>query len=154
MIIFGSRVRYKVLGEGQFFCPHCRAQRTYTHKKASRYFTLYFLPLIPMGQLGEFVQCQTCNMAFKPDVLQPGFQRQAQQKPADLAKQLNTLSERLAAGTPVEYLVRDLTASGVDRDVAVGMVESSLGAARKFCDSCGLTYAANVERCAGCGKPV
>jgi hypothetical protein len=154
VIIFGTRVKYKVLGEGQFFCPKCQAQRAYTHKKASRYFALYFVPLIPMGQLGEFVQCQTCGMTFKPDVLQPGFQRQVKQTPVDLAKLLNTLPARLAAGTPVEYLVRDLTAGGLDRDVARDMVEPALGAARKSCDACGLTYAASVERCAVCGQPL
>jgi hypothetical protein len=151
MIIFGTRVRHKVLGEGQFFCPKCQAQRHYQHKKASRYFALYFVPVIPMGELSEYIECQTCGAAFEPRVLQmeaPPLRPAA----ADLATQLNTLPDRLAAGVPVEYLIRDLTAAGLDRDLALDMTTRHLGETRKTCAACGLSYAASVKVCAECGQ--
>ena len=152
MIIFGTRVRHKVVGEGQFYCPKCQTRRAYQHKKATRYFALYFVPLVPMGQSGEFVECQTCGTAFEPGVLQLKAPPQSRLSQGDLAALLNTLPDRLSAGTPAEYLVRDLTRAGLDRNVALGMIEPHLAAGRKTCASCGLTYAAAVTHCTECGQ--
>ena len=69
MIIFGTRNRTKKTSEGTFYCPKCRATRTYEYKKVARYFALYFIPLIPIQQLGEYVECSVCKTTFKPDVL-------------------------------------------------------------------------------------
>ena len=154
-IIFGTRVRHQEIGEGEFFCPKCRAQRHYKHKRATRYFSLYFVPLIPFGKLGEFVECQTCGVAFEPAVLQVrgpvGARHQAAPSAQSLAQMINALPARLTAGTPVDYLVRDLTAAGVDRDAALAMVQPHLAAGQKTCENCGLTYAASVAHCAECG---
>ncbi len=151
MIIFGTRARSKVIGEGRFYCPRCEAQRPYVRKRATRYFSLYFVPVIPMGTLGEFVECQTCGTAFEPRVLDMKTPRPA---PAGLAQMLNALGERLAAGAPVEYVVRDLTAAGLERDIALDMVQKHLAAGEKTCDDCGLTYAASVATCTECGQPL
>jgi hypothetical protein len=70
----------------------------------------------------------------------------------DLAQLLNTLDEHLRNGEPVEYLARDLTARGLDREVALQMINAKLTSGRKTCNSCSLTYAANVESCASCGQ--
>ena len=55
--------------EGQFLCPQCANNQNYKHKKVTRFFTLYFIPLIPLGKAGEFVECQTCKGTFVPRVL-------------------------------------------------------------------------------------
>src|SRR5881396_2577280 len=127
MIIFGTKNRLKTIGTGQFYCPRCQAQRTYEHKQAKRYFTLYFVPLIPMGDLGEFVECQTCHMTFKTDVLT----MKSVPKPVSAVELLNSVKTRLLTGDPVEYVVRDLTAAGIERDVATSLVTSSIGEVRK-----------------------
>jgi transcription elongation factor Elf1 len=154
VIIFGTRVRHKVIGEGQFFCPKCQARRAYKHKRASRYFALYFVPLIPMGQLGEFVECQACGTAFEPGVLQMKAPVQPRPAQGGLAQMLNTLQTRLDGGTPVEFLLRDLTAAGLDRDVALEMIAKHLSDGRKTCSTCGLTYAATATTCAECHQPL
>lgn len=155
-IIFGTRVSHHQVGEGQFFCPKCQAPRAYKHKRATRYFTLYFVPLIPLGKLGEFVECQTCGVAFETAVLQmrgPVPKRQpAAPSRAALPQLINALPEKLKSGTPVEYLVRDLTAAGVDRDAALTMIKPHLGEAQKNCPTCGLTYIAEITNCSECGK--
>ncbi|HVO71772.1 MAG TPA: hypothetical protein VMT24_17105 [Aggregatilineaceae bacterium] len=66
MILFGTRTRLKTLGSGQFFC---QAPRTYLRKSAAQDFTLYFLPVFPVRQLGELIECQTCKRTYHPDVL-------------------------------------------------------------------------------------
>ena len=34
-----------------------------------RFFTLYFIPLIPMNMLGEYVECDDCRVTYKLSVL-------------------------------------------------------------------------------------
>ena len=146
MIIFGTKNRFTTTGKGQFYCPKCRATRNYERKVAKRYFTLYFVPLIPMGTLGEMIECQTCRTSFNTDVLK----LKEPPKRMSLAEMLNSVGEMLDGGMPVEYLIRDLTSAGLDRDVAQQMVKSHLGSARKQCPDCGLTYSPQVETCAEC----
>ncbi len=72
MIIFGTRGVKSTLSKGNFSCPQCAANRLYQHKKVTRFFTLYFVPLIPLGSAGEYVECQTCYGTFVPRVLDNG----------------------------------------------------------------------------------
>lgn len=69
MIIFGTRGVKSTMKEGQFLCPQCANNQNFKHKKVTRFFTLYFIPLIPLGKAGEFVECQTCKGTFVPRVL-------------------------------------------------------------------------------------
>ncbi|GAA4708725.1 TerB family tellurite resistance protein [Phytohabitans rumicis] len=72
MIIFGFSVFYflGLIGTGQFACPNCGGDREYQHRTARRFFTLFFIPVIPLDKVGEVVQCQTCKLRFDPAVLQ------------------------------------------------------------------------------------
>ena len=69
MIIFGTRGVKSTIKQGQFLCPQCAAEKPYKHKKVRRWFTLYFIPVIPLDSQGEFVECQTCKGTFVPRVL-------------------------------------------------------------------------------------
>jgi len=69
MIIWGSRGRTSTVEEGQFFCPRCRSNQPYKLKRVQRWFTLYFIPLIPMGVLGEYAECGQCMTTWKTEVL-------------------------------------------------------------------------------------
>ena len=72
MIIWGSRGRTSVVQEGQFNCPRCRTNQPYRLKRVQRWFTLYFIPLFPMGVLGEYAECGGCLTTWKTEVLQGG----------------------------------------------------------------------------------
>ncbi|MDG4823847.1 zinc-ribbon domain-containing protein [Asanoa sp. WMMD1127] len=71
MIIFGVSVFYifGLIGTGHFHCPHCGGDRDYEHRTARRFFTLFFLPVIPLDKVGEVVRCKTCRTKFDPIVL-------------------------------------------------------------------------------------
>lgn len=69
MIIFGSRTINSTAGAGVFHCPRCSMQRPYKHKNAKRFFTLYFIPLIPIGSAGEFIECGACAGTYGVEVL-------------------------------------------------------------------------------------
>ncbi|MEZ5138438.1 MAG: hypothetical protein R2702_15730 [Acidimicrobiales bacterium] len=65
----GTKVRTKVLQALLFACPHCRADRQGALVSLRRWFTLFFLPVIPLGELGRAVRCDTCGHTFDPAVL-------------------------------------------------------------------------------------
>jgi hypothetical protein len=52
-----------------FHCPACGGDRHYAHKQARNWFTLFFLPVIPLKVLGEFVECQTCKQGYDERIL-------------------------------------------------------------------------------------
>jgi len=69
IIIFGSRGVERKIDTGYFHCPSCQCDSPYSRKKITRFFTLYFIPLIPLGSVGEFVRCDQCGSDYATDVL-------------------------------------------------------------------------------------
>jgi tellurite resistance protein len=69
MIIFGTRGVTYSSGKGDFFCPTCRGETPYSHKRVRRFFTLYFIPVIPLDLHGEYVECQQCRGTYAMGVL-------------------------------------------------------------------------------------
>lgn len=69
MIIFGTRGVRSTKATGNFNCPQCEADRGYRHRKVTQFFTLYFIPLIPLGNRGEYVECNHCKGTFVTRVL-------------------------------------------------------------------------------------
>jgi len=71
VIIFGLSVFYfmGLIGTGQFHCPNCGGDREYEHRTARRFFTLFFVPVIPLDKVGEVVRCRTCRTKYDPIVL-------------------------------------------------------------------------------------
>jgi len=69
MIIFGTTGIKSTIKEGNFNCPQCESSVPYRHRKVNKFFTLYFIPLIPLGSAGEYVECKHCKGTFVPRVL-------------------------------------------------------------------------------------
>jgi tellurite resistance protein len=69
LIIFGTRGVTYSTGKGEFHCPGCNERRPYDRKRVRRFFTLYFIPILPLDVLGEYVECQHCRDTYAPDVL-------------------------------------------------------------------------------------
>lgn len=65
----GTKIRTKVLRALVFACPTCRVDRDGVLLGLRRWFTIFFLPVIPMGQAGQVVRCDTCGSTFDPAVL-------------------------------------------------------------------------------------
>jgi len=69
LIIFGLRVFYRTIAEGTFHCRRCGGDREYRYRSGRRWFTLFFLPVIPLNSVGEQVQCTTCRTRYVTEVL-------------------------------------------------------------------------------------
>lgn len=104
MIIFGFSVFYifGLIGSGQFACPNCGGDREYQHRTARRFFTLFFLPVIPLDKVGEVVQCQTCKLRFDPAVLQrPTSEHLARALPAGMRAAVAAIVRAGGSSEPV-----------------------------------------------------
>jgi hypothetical protein len=69
LLIWGLRVFYHTVGQGTFHCRTCGGDRQYRHRAGRRFFTLFFIPVIPLTKTGEHVQCMTCKTRYVTDVL-------------------------------------------------------------------------------------
>lgn len=146
IIIFGSKVRYKTIGAGQFYCPQCQARRDYELRQARNWFSLYFIPVIPLNQLGEFVTCLTCGTNFKKDVLSMPL-------PANnpLDRMAREAQADMDSGTPIEMVRQKLINTGLSRELAEQVIAQAAGPDRRSCPNDQLTYRVGVQRCARCG---
>lgn len=69
MIIWGWRTLKGTAATGDFHCPHCANRQGFNHEKLRRWFTLYFIPVIPVGAMDEQVTCTTCKKSWQMSVL-------------------------------------------------------------------------------------
>ena len=106
MVIWGSRGKREFVAAGQFFCPKCCNTRTYHLKRVSKYFTLYFIPLFKLKDLGVIVECQACKNVYKPSILEPGSQR--------LFKIVSSTKASLQHGSSLDEIRSRLMMSGAD----------------------------------------
>src|ERR1700742_4167639 len=98
LIIFGLRVFYRTIAQGIFHCRRCGGDREYRHRSGRRWFTLFFLPVIPLNAVGEHVQCTTCRTRYVTDVLsQPTTARMQAALPAGMRA---AVSAMLRSGDP------------------------------------------------------
>ena len=67
MIIWGSRGLTSVVENGQFHCPQCGTDRMFNLKQVRNFFTLYFIPLIPLNVAGRYVECGSCGGTFSEE---------------------------------------------------------------------------------------
>ncbi|MEN8149181.1 MAG: zinc ribbon domain-containing protein [Planctomycetota bacterium] len=82
-IIFGWKGVTYTKTRGRFHCPQCAEERDFEHKRVRNFFTLYFIPLIPLGLAGEYIHCTACGGDFEITVL--NWSPEAEEQEANLA---------------------------------------------------------------------
>ena len=98
LIIFGLRVFYRTIAQGTFHCRRCGGDRQYRHRAGRRWFTLCFIPAIPLNSIGDHVQCTACRTRYVVDVLQ--LPTTAQMQAALPAGMRAAVSAMLRSGDP------------------------------------------------------
>jgi hypothetical protein len=68
-IIAGTKSVERTIASGSFFCPCCEAETPFVRRKVTNYLTLFFIPLIPLGQAGQVVRCERCVTSFDAGIL-------------------------------------------------------------------------------------
>jgi len=116
LIIFGLRVFYRMVAQGTFYCRRCGGDRPYRHRAGRRWFTLFFLPVIPLNSVGEHVQCATCRTRYVTDAL--SLPTAAQMQAALPTGMRAAASAMLRAGDPASPAARQRAIEAV---VGAGM---------------------------------
>ena len=69
MIVFGTTNLTFKKDTGSFLCPTCGNNQPYVEKNVRRFFTFYFIPIVPLDSVGRYIECQSCVQSFDPEVL-------------------------------------------------------------------------------------
>jgi tellurite resistance protein len=117
LIIYGTKGVEETHARGDFDCPQCGTTRPYVHKRIRRYFTLYFIPLIPINVAGEYVECGGCAGTFKKGVLELTSQRQ----------QFQAEFHQAVRDVALKMMVADGNIDDGEVDVVCGVVEKLTG---------------------------
>ena len=133
MIIFGTRGVTYNHEKGDFYCPVCKGDCAFRHKRVRRFFTLYFIPCIPLDLLGEYVECQSCSGTF--DVEVKSFDPRAEQKRFE-ANFHRAIRETMVQMVIADGVVDDAELETV-REIYAGLTKQALDAAslREECAS-------------------
>src|SRR5215831_10712995 len=124
LIIWGLRVFYRTIGEGTFHCRRCGGDRSYRLRMGRRFFTLFFIPLIPLNKVGEHVQCTVCRTRYHADVL--NLPTVAQMQAALPAGMRAAACIMLTAGDRGSELARQRAIEVVSKAGAEGYNEAAL----------------------------
>ena len=71
MIIFGTRTKISKSSEEDVLknsCPNCGSDLVLSDLK--RWFTLYFIPVVPISTIETLYHCEKCNSSYKKEIKQ------------------------------------------------------------------------------------
>ncbi|MBW8487627.1 zinc ribbon domain-containing protein [Actinomadura parmotrematis] len=114
LIIFGLRVLLGTIGTGVFHCPQCGGDREYRLRRGRNWFTLFFIPVIPLNRTGgEIVECGTCHGRWTPGVLTVPTAAHLATVPATLVRL--AVAQALRSGDVTHGPARDRAVAAVHR---------------------------------------
>jgi zinc-ribbon family len=119
LIIFGLRVFYRTIAQGTFHCRRCGGDRPYRHRAGRRWFTLFFVPIIPLSSVSEHVQCMNCRTRYVTDALR---------QPTTAQMQTALRAAMLRSGDPASPLARQRAIEAVAGAGTHGYDEAALNA--------------------------
>lgn len=123
LIIFGFRIRYRTTGRLMFFCPRCGGDRTGLQRSARRWFTIFWIPVIPLNGVGELVECTDCRTRFEPEVTDQPTTASLSETFANAVRVLTAMMVR--TGEPFDAAMRTSALAAI-RKVVPGYDEATL----------------------------
>ena len=148
IVVWGSRWSYSTLERGEFYCPSCLdAEAQYERKQGREWFTLYFIPIFPIGSRQEVVECKACETTYQPSVLELETPSEEELRFRRMALELQ---HKLEKGTSLEEAETELADDGMDRDEAVAFVNAVTEGEVRQCPDCGDHFVLAVKKCPRC----
>lgn len=112
-LVWGWRTRRKALSTGTFFSPATGADGPYRLVEVRRWFTLFWIPVIPLKVVGTYVECAVTKKLYERGVLDNPTS-------ADLTEQLTAGARDLIAAVASA----DGAVTAAQRTVALEVVGS------------------------------
>jgi hypothetical protein len=143
IVIWGSRGLTSRLDSGNFYCPRCDGEAGYHLKQVREFFTLYFIPLFPIGGAQRYVECDRCGGTFEEAVLD-------MEPPTEADRLLGHLYNELQTGSSLEDVERRLVQMGMEEPRARTVVGQMAEGQTWACERCGDHYLNVVKKCTRC----
>lgn len=64
----GTKVMDREVGSETFFCPNCRQTTECRLLRYREWFTLYWVPIVPMRDVARAVECSVCRQKYKEPI--------------------------------------------------------------------------------------
>jgi tellurite resistance protein len=68
-VIIGIRPITRTTRRGTFHCPECGVRRPFARQRVQRRFTVFFVAMVPLDELGEYIECEHCRGTFRTSIL-------------------------------------------------------------------------------------
>jgi hypothetical protein len=155
IILYGTRHRNSILSGGEFTCPNCHTLKGYSLTRRQSWFTLFFLPIFPVGSSFEYVECRACGKHYDQEILK--FHPPAEatrsgsfvQGAADTDKNLVFARESLLRGVSLNMTQFRLQERGLRPEQAEAVVRSLCHGEPRRC-TCGRRYHPDIAWCEDC----
>ena len=67
--IAGTKGETSTADTGRFDCPNCQMESEYYHEQVHEKATVFFIPVINLRLLGEYIECQNCDSTYEMEIL-------------------------------------------------------------------------------------
>lgn len=67
--IAGIQGETATVATGEFYCPTCEEQTVYHHDQVHETATVFFIPVLNLRLLGEYIECQSCDSTYEMEIL-------------------------------------------------------------------------------------
>jgi len=117
-IIFGTRALKHTIDQSPILknsCPNC-SKGNLIHKKYRRWFTLFFIPVIPLDELDRYYECDKCNSGYQENIKQILHQSQ-QELHNNQTKAKTIFAQALIASMTHMALIDDDYAEEEEREI-------------------------------------
>lgn len=117
MLVAGTTVIYKVVGERIVHCERCGGDRPFRRRSGRRWVRLLGVPVYPLATTGEHLRCTACRTCYRVELL--GVPTLGQMQVALLDGTKAAVLTMLAAGDPASRVARGraadlVSAAGAD----------------------------------------
>lgn len=74
LFLLGEKVVRTTTDHGSFDCPICQSPQTALHVLDKNYFTVFFIRILPLKLIGDYLECSHCLHSYDPkDTSQPAY---------------------------------------------------------------------------------
>lgn len=67
--IAGTKGETTTAGTGTFYCQNCQMESEYYHEQVHEKATVFFIPIVNLRLLGEYIECQSCANTYEMEIL-------------------------------------------------------------------------------------
>lgn len=130
----GTRSLTIPTGDGSFQCPECGGTE-YKAQRVRRFVTVSVVPVVPLGLIGEYIECQLCKGTYDQSVLDLAMEDSLSQVEATFSEAIKRvmilmmLADRRVEDPEITAIIevygqvtgRELTRADIKREVLIAV---------------------------------